>query len=154
MRHRLDWAADLVARDERSVHLARVRVHTSGLLYFTRRRDLPFPRLFVLFALFILACGTTHLIDALIFEYPIYRFAGGMKFLTAVVSWTTVVALVPVIPRVMRAVAEANKPGDDTKLHRPLSGSDGRGRTSDYIIALLAGTLAVLVPGEVLRSFS
>ena len=36
------------------------------LLYFTRRRDLPYPRLFVLFALFILACGTTHLIDALI----------------------------------------------------------------------------------------
>ena len=41
------------------------------LLYFTKRRDLPYPRLFVLFALFILACGTTHLIDAIIFEYPI-----------------------------------------------------------------------------------
>src|SRR5476651_610947 len=60
------------------------------LIYFTRRRDLPFPRLFLLFALFILACGTTHLIDALCFEYPIYRFAGVMKFITAVVSWVTV----------------------------------------------------------------
>src|SRR6266404_8933138 len=66
------------------------------LLYFTRRRDLPFPRLFVLFALFILACGTTHLIDALIFEYPIYRFAGVMKLITAIVSWATVIALIPI----------------------------------------------------------
>ena len=32
------------------------------LLYFSRRRDLPFSRLFVLFALFILACGTVHLL--------------------------------------------------------------------------------------------
>src|SRR3954447_20257353 len=60
------------------------------LLYFTRRRDLPFPRLFMLFALFILACGTTHLTDALIFDYPICRFAGVAKFVTAVVSWVTV----------------------------------------------------------------
>src|SRR4051794_12199294 len=81
------------------------------LLYFTRRRDLPYPRLFVLFALFILACGTTHLVEALIFRYPIYRFAGVMKAVTAVVSWITVIALIPVIPRVMYAVTEANRPG-------------------------------------------
>src|SRR5688572_10268973 len=49
------------------------------LLYFTRRRDLPFPRLFVLFSVLLLACGTTHLVDALAFEYPICRFAGLMK---------------------------------------------------------------------------
>src|SRR4051812_11423748 len=79
------------------------------LFYFTRRRDLPFSRLFVLFALFILACGTTHLIDALIFEYPVYRFAGVMKLVTAVVSWVTVIALIPIIPRVMHAVTEANR---------------------------------------------
>ncbi len=57
------------------------------LLYFTRRRDLPFPRLFSLFALFILACGTTHLIEAIIFDFPVYRLSGVMKAITAVVSW-------------------------------------------------------------------
>src|SRR6478609_1074276 len=89
------------------------------LLYFTRRRDLPYPRLFVLFALFILACGHTHLVEALIFDYPIYRFAGVLKFLTAVVSWVTVIALIPIVPRVMSAVSEAGaRPGADTKLHR------------------------------------
>src|SRR5215470_8532871 len=81
------------------------------LLYFTRRRDLPFPRLFLLFALFILACGTTHLIEAIIFDYPVYRLAGVVKLITAIVSWATVFALIPVVPRVMNAVTEAAKPG-------------------------------------------
>ena len=98
------------------------------LLYFTRRRDLPFPRLFVLIALFILACGTTHLIDALMFEYPVYRFAGVMKLVTAVVSWATVIALIPIVPRVMFAVSEASKPGDETRAHRALGADPRHGR--------------------------
>ena len=117
------------------------------LLYFTRRRDLPHPRLFVLFALFILACGTTHLIDALSFEYPIYRFAAVMKAVTAVVSWATVIALIPVVPRVMHAFGEATKTGADTKVHRPLAPREGR--TRDYIVAVLAAVLAVLVRAAV-----
>src|SRR5437763_11693411 len=60
------------------------------LLYFVRRRrNLPFSRLFVLFALFILACGFTHFVDALMFNYPAYRLSGLVKLLTAVVSWAT-----------------------------------------------------------------
>ena len=114
------------------------------LIYFTRRRDLPFPRLFLLFAVFILACGTTHLVDAIIFDYPIYRFAGVMKLFTALVSWITVIALIPVIPRVMSVVTEATKPAADTKLHRPLP-ANRSGRMRDYIIAVLAAVLAILV---------
>lgn len=117
------------------------------LLYFTKRRDLPFPRLFVLFALFILACGTTHLVDALIFEYPIYRFAGIMKFVTAVVSWATVIALVPVIPRVMQVVSDAGKPSAETKAHAPLAAARRNGRARDYIVAVLAGVLSILIRG-------
>src|SRR5262249_39999423 len=107
------------------------------LLYFTRRRDLPFPRLFVLFALFILACGTTHLIAALTFEYPIYLFEGVMKAVTALLSWVTVIALIPVVPRVMTAVGEAAKLESDTKLHRPLSHSDQTGWLRGYVVAIL-----------------
>ena len=114
------------------------------LLYFTRLRNLPFPRLFVLFAIFILSCGTTHLIDAMIFDYPIYRFGGVMKFITAIASWATVMALIPIVPRVMNAVAEANKPGTDTKFHRPLAGRRPD-RTRGYIVGILAGVMAVLL---------
>ncbi len=121
------------------------------LFYFTRRRDLPFPRLFVLFALFILACGTTHLIDALLFEYPVYRFEGVMKAVTAVLSWVAVTALIQVIPRVMPTVAEAVSVADTgTKLHRPLTRGAVRGVPwRAYIIGILVGVLALLVRGVV-----
>jgi two-component system CheB/CheR fusion protein len=64
-----------------------------------RRRDVPFRPLFWLFGAFILACGTIHLTDAAIFWWPAYRFLGLVKFITAVVSWATVIALIPAIPR-------------------------------------------------------
>jgi signal transduction histidine kinase/CheY-like chemotaxis protein len=72
------------------------------LVYFAaRKRDLPFRAVFLLFGAFILACGTTHLIDATIFWWPAYRFSGLVKFITAVVSWATVFALIPNVPRVL-----------------------------------------------------
>ncbi|QJW99671.1 PAS domain-containing protein [Frigoriglobus tundricola] len=114
------------------------------LFYFTRRRELPFPRLFALFALFILACGTTHLIDALMFDYPVYRLAGLMKAITAVVSWATVLALVPLVPRVMELLAQADRSGAGTKSHRPLAAPRSL-RLRDYIVGVLAAVLAILV---------
>lgn len=67
--------------------------------YFLRRRpDLPFRRVVALFVAFILLCGTTHLMEAIIFWWPAYRFAGVLKLVTAMVSWVTVVALVKVAP--------------------------------------------------------
>src|SRR5438067_1389535 len=76
------------------------------LLFFVRKRsDLPFSRLFILFALFILFCGFTHFVEALIFYQPLYRLSGAVKLATAVVSWLTVVALVPVVPKVLALAA-------------------------------------------------
>ncbi|MCE9604105.1 MAG: response regulator [Planctomycetia bacterium] len=73
------------------------------LVYFAaRKKDLPFKKVFLLFGAFILACGTTHLMDAIIFWWPAYRLAGTIKFVTAVVSWATVAALIPNVPRVLR----------------------------------------------------
>ena len=66
-----------------------------------RRRDIPFRRVFLLFGAFILACGTTHLMEAIIFWWPAYRLAGVIKLLTAIVSWSTVLVLVSVTPRAL-----------------------------------------------------
>jgi PAS domain S-box-containing protein len=72
------------------------------LAYFViRRKDIPFRSIFWLFGAFILACGTTHLMEVLIFWWPAYRLAGLIKLLTAIVSWATVAALVPVTPRAL-----------------------------------------------------
>ncbi len=69
--------------------------------YFTlRKRDLHFRRIFLLFGAFIFACGTTHLMEAIIFWHPVYRLAGVIKLATAVVSWATVLAMIPNVWRV------------------------------------------------------
>jgi PAS domain S-box-containing protein len=70
------------------------------IIYFALRcRELPFKGTFVLFGVFILACGTTHLMEAVLFWWPAYRLAGVFKLLTAIVSWTTVFALIHVAPK-------------------------------------------------------
>ena len=69
------------------------------MLYFLRRRqDIPFPRVFFLFAAFVFACGTVHLLEATIFWLPIYRISGLAKLLTAIISWATVIGLVRILP--------------------------------------------------------
>jgi signal transduction histidine kinase/CheY-like chemotaxis protein len=71
------------------------------IFYLRKKGDSPFPWLLALFALFILLCGTTHLVDAVIFYWPIYKLSGLLKSATALVSLTTVVALFQVIPKAM-----------------------------------------------------
>ena len=63
-----------------------------------RRRDLPFPRIFWLFAAFIFSCGAVHLVEAIIFWTPVYRISGLLKLAMATVSWATVFALIPTTP--------------------------------------------------------
>lgn len=75
-----------------------------ALAYFIRRRrDLPrpIPATFWLFGAFIVACGLTHLCEAIIFWKPIYRLAGFAKATTATVSWFTFALLIPVIPKAL-----------------------------------------------------
>lgn len=72
------------------------------LVYFVwQKATIPFRRIFWLFGAFILACGLTHLFDAIMFWWPAYRFLGLLEFFTAVVSWATVVALVPIVPQAL-----------------------------------------------------
>lgn len=71
------------------------------LTYFTRIRDVPYSRLFWLFSAFIVFCGTTHLMEAIIFWWPAYGLAGLLKFGTAIVSITTAVVLSQTIPQAL-----------------------------------------------------
>src|SRR5258707_482754 len=65
------------------------------LLYFVRkRRDLQFHWMFVCFAVFIVACGTTHLMEILVIWRPTYWLSGSVKAITALASVPTAVLLV------------------------------------------------------------
>lgn len=74
------------------------------LLWFMQRRpDLPFLPVFWLFSAFILLCGATHVLDAIIFWWPGYRLSALIRFFTAVVSMATVFALARDVPKALMA---------------------------------------------------
>ncbi len=72
-----------------------------SLLWLVRRRPIPFSRIILLFGLFIVSCGITHLIESMIFWWPAYRLSAVAKVVTACVSWGTVLALIPMLPRAL-----------------------------------------------------
>jgi hypothetical protein len=84
------------------------------LVYFVRRRkDLAFDWIFVCFAVFIVACGTTHVMEVVSIWRPMYWLVGVIKAFTAAVSVLTALALIPLIPRALalpspKALREAN----------------------------------------------
>jgi signal transduction histidine kinase/ActR/RegA family two-component response regulator len=72
------------------------------LVYFVRKRkDLQFHWMFLCFAVFIVACGTTHVMEIWVIWHPTYWLSGGIKALTAVASVPTAVLLVRLIPQAL-----------------------------------------------------
>ena len=63
-----------------------------------QRRDITFKWIFVAFGMFILACGTTHVIGVITVWNPVYRLEGAVKLVTALASVATLVMLVPLLP--------------------------------------------------------
>ena len=72
------------------------------LVYFVRRRkDLVFNWMFVCFAVFILACGTTHVMEIWNIWHANYWLSGSIKALTALASVPTAILLVKLIPQAL-----------------------------------------------------
>ncbi|PHM07241.1 hybrid sensor histidine kinase/response regulator [Nostoc sp. 'Peltigera malacea cyanobiont' DB3992] len=72
------------------------------LFYFVRKRqDLPFDWIFLLFSGFIVACGTTHLMDIWTLWHPTYWVSGFLKAVTATISVITALELVPLVPQAL-----------------------------------------------------
>src|SRR6185437_10417764 len=70
-----------------------------ALIYFVRKRkDMEFNWLLQMFAIFILAAGTTHLFEILVVWHPYYGAEGLVKLLTAAVSVATAIVLWPLMP--------------------------------------------------------
>lgn len=79
------------------------------LVYFIqKRKDIPFLPMFWLFSAFILLCGLTHILDAIIFWWPAYRLSALARFATAVVSVATVLALIRDVPKALKLKSAAS----------------------------------------------
>ncbi len=83
----------------------------TGLAYFAiplglasivlKRRELMFGWIFWLFALFILACGTTHFMDVWVLWHPDYGVQALIKAFTAIASILTASLLWAILPRLL-----------------------------------------------------
>ncbi|MBX3386777.1 MAG: hypothetical protein KF768_09415 [Phycisphaeraceae bacterium] len=93
------------------IFLAYSAIPAGLLLVYLRKREADFPRLLLLFVAFILACGLTHLCDAMMFYHPAYRLLGVMKAATAAVSLATAVVLIANLPELISlpSVRRANR---------------------------------------------
>jgi signal transduction histidine kinase/ActR/RegA family two-component response regulator len=69
--------------------------------FVTHRSDIEFSWIFWLFALFIVACGTTHLMAIWTLWNPDYGWEALIKIITAIASVGTAIELWPLIPKAL-----------------------------------------------------
>ncbi|QLE56813.1 ATP-binding protein [Nostoc sp. TCL26-01] len=98
------WKTDLVWLHIVSDGLIALAYYSipATLFYFVRKRqDLPFYWIFLLFSGFIVACGTTHVMEIWTLWYPTYWMSGFLKAVTATISVFTAIALIPLVPQAL-----------------------------------------------------
>jgi chemotaxis family two-component system sensor kinase Cph1 len=68
--------------------------------YFSKKRkSIKFHKVYFLFAAFILLCGATHFLDAVMFWVPMYRLNALIRLITAIVSIMTTFYLIRILPQ-------------------------------------------------------
>ena len=74
------------------------------LVIFMRRMGtrISFNWAIALFAAFIVLCGTGHVLDIVVVWEPVYYLQGWVRALTAVVSLATGLAIIPLLPKLLR----------------------------------------------------
>ncbi|MBW4569555.1 MAG: response regulator [Tolypothrix carrinoi HA7290-LM1] len=98
------WKTNLVGLhllSDAFIALAYFSIPITLFSFVRQRRDLPFDWIFLLFAAFIVACGTTHLMQIWTLWYPTYWLSGAIKAVTAMVSVFTALQLVPLVPQAL-----------------------------------------------------
>lgn len=120
-----DWPARWVCGEWSSFHgwlyitsdiaiwLAYFVIPAIIIFFIQKRHNLPFLPVFWLFGAFIILCGSTHLIDALMFWWPGYRLSALLRMLTALVSLATVFTLIRDLPKLIKA-----RPEDELKAYQ------------------------------------
>jgi hypothetical protein len=84
-----------------TIWLAYFIIPTILILFIQKRRDFPFPPVFWLFGAFIVLCGTTHIVDSIMFWAPAYRLNALVRVATALVSMATVFHLIKILPQAL-----------------------------------------------------
>lgn len=80
------------------IGLAYIAIPVALVIFMRRRTDLPFNWMFLLFGLFIAACGATHWMEIWTLWQPNYWASGAVKAVTAAASVPTAILLFKLIP--------------------------------------------------------
>jgi signal transduction histidine kinase len=110
------------------------------LVHFARKRkDLKFQWMFVCFAVFIVACGTTHIMEIVVIWWPMYWASGIIKAITALASVPTALLLIRLLPQALQlpspsALQQANAALESEVLERKRAESEVR-RVNDILEA-------------------
>src|ERR1700716_1587941 len=95
------WQPELIAlhvASDSAIALAYYSIPIALIYFAWKRTDFAFPGIFVLTGLFILACGTTHIMGVWTLWFPDYRLDGGIQAATAILSIGTAIAIWKVMP--------------------------------------------------------
>ena len=93
-----------------------------ALIYFIRKRhDLAFRGIFALTGAFILACGTTHVMDVVTLWYPAYWLNVIVKFFTAAISIFTAGAIWWVMPAALALPSTAQLEETNRRLQHEIT---------------------------------
>jgi PAS domain S-box-containing protein len=123
-----------------------------ALFYLVRKRkDLHFNWIFIMFATFIVACGTTHILEIVTVWHPIYGVQGLVKFVTASTSVATAIALWFLMPKAISLPGPSDLEQKNRELRalnlRLLQSSDSKLR--QVIESAPAGLIMVDKKGEI-----
>jgi len=102
--HCYQWKPDILGLTVMGDSLTGVAYYTLPFMLFyivKKREDLAQRNVFILFAIFIMACGTTHFIDIWTVWFPTYRLAGVVTLLTGLISVFSAVALFRALPQIL-----------------------------------------------------
>lgn len=98
------WRSDILwlnVISDAFISLAYLGIPCLLILLVRQRRDFKFNWIFVLFAMFITACGLAHFVEIITVWKPYYGFQGLIKAVTATVSVATAVALYFLMPKAL-----------------------------------------------------
>jgi signal transduction histidine kinase len=87
-------------------------------IFVSRRRDVDFGWVFWAFAIFILACGFTHVLSIVTLWVPVYGIEGLIKAVTAMASVVTAVMLWPLLPKLLALPSPAQLRAAEAALAR------------------------------------
>ncbi|MDX2214995.1 MAG: histidine kinase dimerization/phosphoacceptor domain -containing protein [Oculatellaceae cyanobacterium bins.114] len=118
------WKPDLVwlhVLSDAWIALAYYSIPITLFIFVRKRQDLPFDWVFLLFGSFIVACGTTHLLEIWTLWHPTYWLSGFVKSITALISVTTAILLIFLVPKALALPSQTLLEATNRELEREIA---------------------------------